>query len=203
MHARVSVVTADPANLGYVVDYVVEVRPAIEDEVGCLGMSLQVDEDVGLALVMSFWVSGDAMHESEPRVAPRRQEVLKRGAATMSVERYRVADFTRPQPAPDGAGVRIARLETEPADVEAAVTAYEDLMLPWLVEADGFCSAMLLMDRSTGRGIEQSVWRDTGALVTSRGPAATARADTVAAADMAIRTLEEHRLRFSTVAAQG
>jgi quinol monooxygenase YgiN len=199
VHARVSVVTADPANLGAVVDYVNEVRPSIEDEVGCTGMSLQADADVGLAVVMSFWVSGDAMHESEPRVAPRREEVLERGAATMSVERYRLADFVRSHPATGGAGVRLTRLETEPANLEAAVTAYEDLVLPWLTEADGFCSAMLLVDRRTGRGLEQNVWRDAAALADSRGPAAVARADAVAAADVAVRSLEEHRLYFSTV----
>jgi quinol monooxygenase YgiN len=95
--------------------------------------------------------------------------------------------------------VRLTRLETEPANLEAAVTAYEDLVLPWLTEADGFCSAMLLVDRRTGRGLEQNVWRDAAALADSRGPAAVARADAVAAADVAVRSLEEHRLYFSTV----
>jgi hypothetical protein len=58
---------------------------------------------------------------------------------------------------------------------------------------------VLLVHRRTGRGLTETIWRDVDALAASRSRAAAIRADTVAATDAEIRSLEEYRLEFSTV----
>ncbi|MGZ4626644.1 MAG: hypothetical protein ACXV3S_10225, partial [Kineosporiaceae bacterium] len=195
MHARISLITADPARLVDAVRYLEdEARSQVEDLPGNLGMSMTVDSDLGVAVLSSFWVSGDAMRESEKTVVPMRREAARRATGTLSVEHYAVASFVRAAPPKPGAGSRLTRMEIDPARVDAAIAAYEDTALPWLTEADGFCSALLLVDRRTGRTITETLWQDPDALAASRSAAAQIRVDAVSATDAAIRALDEQLL---------
>jgi hypothetical protein len=199
-HARVSLLTLDPACAGDVVKYVEhEARPAIEEIPGSRGVALLEIPDLAVIMLESFWVSGDAMRESEGAVAPLRKEAVHRGVATVSVERHEVASATRPARPEAGAGVRLTRVDIDPRRVDEAIARYEDTAIPWLTESDGFCSQVLLVHRRTGRALTETIWRDRDALAASRSRAAAIRADTVAATDAEIRALEEYRLEFSTV----
>ncbi|MCW2724304.1 MAG: hypothetical protein JWN35_1225 [Frankiales bacterium] len=199
MHVRLNLVTADPAKLYDVVDYVRhDVRAMLEGRPGNMGMSLLVNDPLGIAIVESYWFSGDAMRESEHSVAASRAQAVRRGAATVSVERFVVASSTRTRRPEAGAGVRLTRVEGDAKAVDRIATAYEDIALPWLTDTDGFCGATLYEDRATGRGIRQTYWRDPVALSASRGAAAGVRAEVVAAADGSIRALEEYSLVFTS-----
>jgi quinol monooxygenase YgiN len=198
-HARLNLMTTDPTRLGDAVQYLEhDARARVEKRPGSLGMSLAVDEERGVAVMASFWVSGDAMRESEKQVAALADEVVRKGAGTLSVERYELASVTRLHRGAPGAGVRITRAERRRDRVDEAVAAYEDTALPWLTESDGFCSAVLFVNRQTGRAVEETVWRDQAALAASRGTAAAVRSETVAATDAEIVALEEYRLVFNT-----
>lgn len=199
MHVRLNLVTADPAKLYDVVDYVRhDVRAMLEGRPGNMGMSLLVNDPLGIAIVESYWFSGDAMRESEHSVAASRAEALHRGAATVSVERFVVASSARAARPGPGAGVRLTRVESEPGGVDRMITAYEDIALPRLTQTDGFCGATLYTDRGTGRGIRETVWRDPMALTASRSTAADVRAEVLTAGDGAIRALEEYSLVFTS-----
>lgn len=198
-HGRLTLVTADPAAFGTLVRYVEdEARPIVEGRLGSLGMSMDVDPRLGVALVASYWASGDAMRDSEHSVAATRSQAFHRGAATVSVERHQLASFLRIKPAEPGAGVQLTRFETRPNELDAFVTAYEDVTIPWLTEADGLRSAILFVDRQHGRCIARSIWRDGQTLSGQRGRAAQIRADTVAATDSQVSALEEFVMSFST-----
>lgn len=202
MHARVTLMTADPERLGGAVRYVEnEARRVVEDRLGNRGMSAQMHADIGVAVVTSYWISGDAMRDSEHSVAATRAEALRRGAATVSVERFEVTSFLRLKPADAGAGVQLTRLEAAPADVDRLISSYEDVAIPWLTEAEGLCAAVLFVDRRSGRGIAETLWRDGKTLAANRGRAADIRADTVAATGSAVRALEEFDLVFNTARA--
>ena len=198
-HARVSLMTLDPACTGDVVKYVEhEARPVIEQIPGSRGVALLAIPDLAVIVMESFWFSGDAMRDSEGAVAPFRKEAVRRGVATISVERHEVASATRvARPAP-GAGVRLTRVDIDPRRVDEAIARYEDTAVPWLTETEGFCSAVLLVHRRSGRALTETVWRDLEALAASRTHAASIRADAVAATEAGIRALEEYRLEFST-----
>lgn len=201
-HARISLMTLDPARVGDVVAYVEqEARPVIEEIPGSRGVALLAIPDLAVMVMESFWVSGDAMRESEGTVAPLRKEAVHRGVATVSVERHEVASTTRVARPAAGAGVRLTRVDLEPRRVGDAVARYEDTAVPWLTETAGFCSATALVHRRTGRAVLETVWCDAGALSASRSAAAAIRADAVAATDAEIRALEEYGLEFSTVPA--
>ncbi|HEX4397578.1 MAG TPA: hypothetical protein VH136_08085, partial [Trebonia sp.] len=96
LQARLNLITADPLRLGDSVKFIEnDVRPAVEDELGSMGMSLYTNPELGVAVLTSFWVSRDALRHSEEVARPRRREAIKRAAGTVSVERYRVPVFER------------------------------------------------------------------------------------------------------------
>jgi hypothetical protein len=199
MHARLSLVTADPNKIDDVVKYVSnDARSIVEDKPGNLGMSMAVN-DLGVAVVESFWVSGDAMRESERQVSATRVEAARLGGGTVSVEHYAIASVVQVGEPPVGAGMRLTRADVDAAKVDAAIAAYEDSAVPWLTETPGLCAARLYIHRRTGRSITEALWTDAQALMESRAVAATIRTDTVAATGAVIRAVEEYRLVFSTV----
>lgn len=198
MHVRLSLVTADPSKIDDVVKYVTnDARSIVEEKPGNLGMSMAVNE-LGVAVVETFWVSGDAMRESERQVSATRVEAARRGGGTVACEHYVVASVVQVDKPAVGAGMRFTRADVDLTKVDATVAAYEDAAVPWLVETTGFCAARLYMDRRAGKSITESLWIDAPALVTSRAVAATIRTHTVAATGASIRGVEEYRLVFTS-----
>jgi hypothetical protein len=198
-HARVHLLTADPALVGDLVHYVTnDARKVVEDHPGNRGMALLGIPELAVMVVETFWVTGDAMRDSEKAEEPLRRETIRQGRATVSVERHEVASSVRLERPHPGAGVRLTRVDFEPATVGPAIADYEDTALPWLTEAEGFCSALLLVHRRSGRAIFETVWRDGAALAASRSAAAAIRADAMAATGGVIRALEELRLEFNS-----
>jgi hypothetical protein len=200
MQLRATLITADPARLEEAVRFVeTDARKLVEDEPGNLGMSLKVNRTLGVALVHSFWVSADAMRESDKHVRSTRETAADRASGTVSVETYRVASVVRVAPWVSGGGVRVTRADADPSQLDTVVAAYEDTAVPWLTETAGFCGALFVAQQRTGRTVSETIWSDAAALAESRSVAAAIRVDTAAAADHAGRGLEEYSLQFSTV----
>lgn len=198
-HARLTLMTADPAKVDRIVTYLEgDVRPRIEETLGNQGMALFVNWELGVIMVESFWVSGDAMRESEHDVAPLRKEAVVQGAATVSVEQHEVASSLRQSKPHPGAGVRLTRMDLLAPRVDEAIAAYEDNALSWLGDMKGFSSALFLVHRRSGRGMIETIWHEKESLAASRARAASVRADVVAATDGVVRALEEFDLIFTS-----
>jgi hypothetical protein len=67
-----------------------------------------------------------------------------------------------------------------------------------MADAGGFCGALLLVDRDTGRSISETMWASRKAMAASRGEAAAVRVETVQSTGALIRAVEEYGLVFST-----
>jgi hypothetical protein len=198
MYVRLSLVTADPNKIDDVVKYVTnEARSLVEEKPGNLGMSMAVNE-LGVAVVETFWVSSDAMRESERQISATRVEAARRGGGTVAGEHYAVVSVVQVDKPDVGAGMRFTRADVDLTKVDTAIAAYEDSAVPWLIETTGFCASRLYVDRRTGRTIAESLWIDRPALVKSRAVAATIRTDTVAATGASIRGVEEYDLVFTS-----
>ena len=199
LHVRLNLITADPIRLGDSVKFVEnEVRPVVEGQPGNLGMALKLNADLGLAILESFWVSGDALRVSERIVAPNRAAAVRRATGTVTVERYSVPVFEREAPLRSGEGVRVTRLDVQPDAVEDTVATFGGVTVPWLADTEGFCSTLLFIDRTSGRSVVETIWRDPEALAASRSAAAAIRVDTVRATNGVIRSVEEYQLVFSS-----
>jgi len=198
-HVRLSFMTTDPDRIGDAVRYLEdEARSLVESQPGNLGMSLEVNPELGAAVVESHWVSGDAMRDNEKAVAPVFEKAAGRGNGTASVERYELGSFVQAARPRSGSGVRFTRSDLETADIDDAIANYEDTAIPWLVATDGFCRAVMFVNRRTRQAVNETLWLDEDALVGSRSAEAGIRADAVAATSAAIRALEEYRLAFSS-----
>src|ERR1700685_619810 len=191
LHVRLNLITADPIRLGDSVKFVEnEVRPVVEGQPGNLGMALKLNADLGLAILESFWVSGDALRVSERIVAPNRAAAVRRATGTVTVERYSVPVFEREAPLHRGEGVRVTRLDVQPDAVEDTVATFGGVTVPWLADTEGFCSTLLFIDRTSGRSVVETIWRDPEALEASRSAAAGIRVDTVRATNGVVRSVE-------------
>lgn len=67
------------------------------------------------------------------------------------------------------------------------------------MEMPRLCSAQLMVDRTTGRGIVVTAFEDMDALNASRSAAAALRASVTAVAHLTVRGVEEYSLAFSSV----
>ena len=195
MHMRLNMITADPQKLGDSIKFIeTEVRPQVDSQPGSLGTALYTNPGPGLAILESLWASEDAMAASEHHLGPTRRAAVERAAGTVSVERYQVPVFELEAPVHGGAGLRLTRMDFEPAAVEDAVEAYGDTAVPWLADTDGFCSTLLLVDDQTGHAISETLWRNSEALAATRSVAAAVRVETVTATGCVIRAVEEYGL---------
>jgi hypothetical protein len=200
VHVRFTLLAGDPAQLGNAIRYYEdEGRPQIEGEAGSLGLSLFENAELGVAGMETWWMSGDEMRGTEKTEDPLRAKAAKMAVATTSVERFDIGIYLRSARPHPGGGLRLTRLDTDPARVDAAVSAYQDTAVPWLTETDGFCETMLYVDRRTGRAISETVWRDANALAASRSASAAIRVEIVAVTDSVVRAVEEYRVVSTTV----
>jgi hypothetical protein len=199
LQARLNLITADPLRLSDAVKFIeAEARPVAESLPGSLGMSLYANPELAVAILESFWASREALVQSGEMVSPSRDEAVRRAAGTVAVERYRVPVFEQEAPLSAGAGLRLTRMDIEPSRVGDVVEAYGDTAVPWLAETEGFCGALLLVERGTGHSISETIWRNPQALAASRSVAAAVRVDTVASTGCVTRAVEEYGLIFSS-----
>jgi hypothetical protein len=199
MQARLNLITMDPLRLGDSVRFIeTEVRPAVERLDGSLGLSLYTNPELGVAVLESYWVSRDTLRASEDQVSASRQAAIRKAVGTVSVERYRVPVSEREIPLRAGAGLRLTRMDVDPDKAEEAAEVYGATAVPALAETEGFCAALLFLDRRTGHSIGETIWLNHHRLAASRSAAAAVRVETVTLTGCVIRAVEEYGLVFSS-----
>jgi heme-degrading monooxygenase HmoA len=198
LHVHVTVITADPRVLDDLIRRIQnEVRPAVESQPGNLGVSLHVSPEGDVAMLESFWASGDDMRTGQEVVAPALEEVAQRARRTLT-ERYEVPVFEVEGHLGAGEGVRRTPMDLEPSQAEDAVAWYGDTAVPWLSDTGGFCGALLYVDWTSGHLISETVWRDAQAFTASRGTAEAIHTAAVEATGCVTGPVAEYRLVFSS-----
>ena len=72
LHVRLNLITADPRLLSDSLKFIEnEVRPEVESQPGSLGLILQANPELGIAVLQLFWASGDALRASEREAGAR------------------------------------------------------------------------------------------------------------------------------------
>jgi quinol monooxygenase YgiN len=177
VYARSTTVEAQPesidAGIAYVSD---EVMPALEGTDGCIGLSLLVDRESGRCIVTSAWQSEEAMRASEEQIAPIRDRAAESFRGSASVARWEIAVMHRDHRSADGACVRATWFKVSNGQMDRAVELYRDSVLPAMEELEGFCSASLMIDRSSGRAVSSTVFDSSAAMDRSSEQARSLRA---------------------------
>jgi len=130
-----------------------EVMPTVMGIDGCVGLSLLVDRHSGRCIATSAWRSLETMHASEGQVRSIRDRAAEMFGGSSRVEEWEIALLHRAHRSADGACVRVVWVQMDPAQMDRAIDIYKMSALPEMEHIDGFGSASLLVDRTSGRAV--------------------------------------------------
>lgn len=176
MFARTTTIEARPDAVDAGVAHIRnEVMPVLRDVDGCVGLSLLVDRESARCIATTAWESVEAMHAAEERVRPVREHAAEVFGGTPVVDEWEIAVLHREHRAGAGAGVRATWLRARPEQFDQAIAFYRSEVLPSLEELEGFCSASLMIDRTSGRAVSSVSFDSMGEMDRTRDQARSLR----------------------------
>ena len=166
MYARSTTFHGRPDNIDAGITFIKnEAGPMLDNIEGCRGLSLLVDRSTGQCIATTSWESDAAMRASDEQLRPIRDRGRDILGGSMQVDDWEIAVLHRTH---HGECCRVSWLE---GDLEAMTETVRAAILPQLEQTRGFCSASLLVNRSTGLGCATTAWQTRAAMEASR-PAA-------------------------------
>jgi heme-degrading monooxygenase HmoA len=169
MYARSSTFHAQPSSIDAGIAHVRDtVMPALEPLDGYTGVSLLVDRSSGRCIATSAWQSEEAMRSSAESVRAVRDRAAELFGGSADVEEWEIAVLHRHHRSSEGACVRATWVKVGPDQIDRGIDFYKTTILPALEELDGFCSASLLVDRASGRGVASATFDSADAMQQNR-----------------------------------
>jgi quinol monooxygenase YgiN len=165
MYARSTTIQAQPSSIDAGIAHLRDtVMPALEGIDGCVGLSLLVDRTSGRCITTSAWDAEETMRASEESVRPIRDRAAELFGGSAQVEEWEIAAMHREHRSSEGACVRATWVKVGPDQIEQGIDFYKMTILPALEELEGFCSASLLVDRASGRGVASATFDSVDAM---------------------------------------
>jgi hypothetical protein len=198
MFARSTTIQAQTASIDAGVAYFRDqVMPMILGVDGCVGLSLLVDRHSGRCIATSAWRSPETMRASDAQLRPVRARAGELFGGTPQVEDWEIAALHRDHRSRDGACVRVVWLHTDPANLEHAIELYRISAQSVMEQLEGFCSASLLVDRASGRGVVSVTYDSPDAMERNREQSGTVRMTAVQQAGARISDVCEFELALA------
>jgi hypothetical protein len=193
MFVRATTINADPARLEEGIAFVRDnVVPAVATLPGSLGLSMFVDRESGTTTVSSAWETEAVRADADAVLTPLRAKGTRiLGGGTPVTELFELAVIDRLRPAEAGFCSRITRVTIDPAHAEEAIDAYTSSTLHDLQLMDGYCSAVLLVDKSRGLGVVSVTFDNRAHLEASRERAEQIRRTGLAKAGAEVSEVRE------------
>lgn len=200
MFVRAIYTTGDPTKIDTAIRALnTEGRQLLEDRPGYRGASVFVDRTLGKLLAASWWESEEARQNSDEVLRERRAAMLEPFLGTVAVDNYEALVFHPVRQPEPGGGLRITRLEFDPADTDLLAETFRATALPKLETLAGLARASLLVDRKRGRAMVGVLFVDQASLAASRAGHAAARHEGAAKAHVTVTGLEEFEVVLSDV----
>jgi quinol monooxygenase YgiN len=168
-----------------------EAGPTLAKIDGCLGLSMLVDRETGQCIATSSWETEAAMHASNEMLRPIRDRGRDILGASMQVDEWEIVVMHRNH---HGECCRVSWLE---GDLDAMTETFRVGILPELEMTTGFCSASLLVNRSTGLGCATTTWESRAAMEASRAVADDMRSRAASEAGGEIVEVHEYDLAYA------
>ena len=166
MYARSIMFHGRPDNIDAGIAFVKnEAAPMLDKIEGCRGLSMLVDRETGQCIATSSWESEAAMRASDEKLRPIRDRGREILGGSMQVDEWEIAVMHRTH---HGQCCRVSWLQ---GDLDAMTETVRVGILPQLEQTPGFCSASLLVNRSTGLGCATTGWETRAAMEASRSAA--------------------------------
>ena len=164
MYARTTTLQSNTdsidAGIAHVRDNVMSELQGID---GYVGLSLLVDRTSGRCIATTAWESEEMMHASDEAVREIRQRAAEAFGGEPDVAEWEIAVLHREHQSREGACVRATWVKVDPDKVDPGIDVFKNVM-PALEEQEGFCSASLLVDRASGRGVSSVAYDSFEAL---------------------------------------
>lgn len=103
------------------------------------------------------------------------------------------------QPVGVGCGIRITRLEFDPADVDVMLDTVRTTTIPAAELLPGWCRMTVIVDRAAGRAIAISVFRDMPSMEDSREKVDQIRTTSVEKARARVQSVEEYEMALHSL----
>jgi heme-degrading monooxygenase HmoA len=146
-----------------------ELMPELDTIDGYVGISLLVDRESGRCIITAAYETEDAMHAAAEKANQLRSQAAERfGGNVEKVEEWEIGVLHRDHQSREGACVRATWIKVPPDQTERAIDFYKTSVLPALEDLEGFCSASLLIDRSSGRGVSSTTFDSREAMDRNR-----------------------------------
>ena len=185
MYARSTTFQGSPDNIDAGITFIKdEAGPMLDKIEGCRGLSMLVDRETGHCIATSSWENEALMRASDEQLRPIRDRGRDILGGSMQVDEWEIAIMHRTH---HGECCRVSWLQ---GDLDAATETMRVGILPELERTPGFCSASLLVSRSTGVGCATTAWETRAAMEASRSAADDMR--TRAAKDAGGEIVEVH-----------
>ncbi len=192
MYARSTTFHGRPDNIDAGIAFVQdEVGPMLKTIEGCRGLSMLVDRETGQCIATSSWESEAAMRASDEQLRSFRDRGRDILGGSMQVDEWEIAVMHRTQ---HGECCRASWLQ---GDLDAMTETFRMGILPELEQTPGFCSASLLMNRSTGLGCATTTWETRAAMEASRSAADDMRSRAASDAGGEIVDVHEFDLAYA------
>jgi heme-degrading monooxygenase HmoA len=178
VHARSTTVLAQPSSIDAGIAHIRnEIMPAVQAIDGCIGISMLVDRESGRCIITTAWETDEAMRASAEKARQLRDRAAgELGGNVEKIEEWEIAVLHRDHPAGAGACARATWVKVDPALADLSHEYYKTAVLPDMENLDGFCSASLLLDRATGRGVSTATFDSREAMERNRAQALALKA---------------------------
>jgi quinol monooxygenase YgiN len=198
MYARSTTLMIFPSSMDEAIAYMGdEVWPAMRDMDGCVGLSMMCDRESGRYIATSAWEDRQAMQASDQHIHPMREAMVDRfgaGVGEPEVREWEIAVLHRDHTSGPGAWVRATWVHVEPEQTNRLADLYRMVLLPQIVEFQGFCSASLLIDRPSGHAVSSVTFDSYEAMRSTRSLAAVVRERGSAEVDGEILEVDQLKL---------
>lgn len=195
MYARSTTMDANLSSMDAGITHVRdEVLPALMQLDGFVGLSMMVDRATGRCIATSAWQTEQAMRASAGSVEAVRNRAAEILGGSPMVEEWEIAVMHRDHPTHDGACVRSAWFQADPAQVQDAIDTFTMGALPQIESLPGFCSASFMVDRATGRAVSSVCFESRESMDAGRAQADQIRAAGSAQAKASILEVREFEL---------
>ncbi|GAA1199963.1 hypothetical protein [Pseudonocardia alaniniphila] len=176
MYARSTTVLAHSEAIDAGVEHIRdEVMPTVLRVDGCVGLSMLVDRTSGCCIITTAWRDEEAMHASEGWLRPVRERAGEVLGGRPQVDEWEIAVLHRDHTSKPGACVRATWVRTNPEDTDRLIDIHRLGLLPEIETYDGFCSASLMVDRTSGYAVSSVTFDSRDAMERTRDAATTLR----------------------------
>jgi heme-degrading monooxygenase HmoA len=159
-HARVVRLKTEPANIDKgTKQWTSEIFPLLKKQDGFRGATLVGNRQTGDGLAVSYWESEQAMKNARPNVRPQAETILgQTGGKIVDDDEYEVAVLERIQPAKAGVFVRVTTVDADPAKHAEGIANFKEKIVPVIRKQAGARTALLFVNRKTGRTFSGTAW---------------------------------------------